>query len=270
MNGRPLILMRGGGDLATGVAVHLRRAGYRVMVTELPEPLVVRRTVSFAEAVFSGEVCVEGVRAVLQSSRAQALASCEQGDVAVWVCAELDEGDLEGVSAVVDARMLKKALAPVVGEAVPVIGLGPGFCGGINCRAAIETMRGAGLGEVLWAGSPQADTGEPSLVMGHGRERVLYAPHDGVVHTCVEIGDLVIAGQLLMRIDDTQIFSPFDGLVRGCIRSGLWVAAGTKLGDVDPRAEKELCYQLSDKANAVGHGVCLALAVILGSNDESC
>ena len=46
-----IIMVKGGGEMATGVAHRLARSGFRVCLTEIPEPLAVRRAVSFCEAV---------------------------------------------------------------------------------------------------------------------------------------------------------------------------------------------------------------------------
>ena len=59
-----IILIRGGGDLATGVAVRLIRSGLRVVVTDIAQPLAVRRTVAFAEAVYPGKPPLKGITAI--------------------------------------------------------------------------------------------------------------------------------------------------------------------------------------------------------------
>lgn len=57
----PLVLIKGAGDLASGVALRLHRAGFGIVMTETQAPLAVRRRVAFAQAVFDGVCTVEEV-----------------------------------------------------------------------------------------------------------------------------------------------------------------------------------------------------------------
>lgn len=272
-----IVLIRGGGDLATGVAVRLFRAGFRIVMTEMPQPLAVRRTVSFAEAVYEGSWEVEKIRARRADSASEVPAILDQGEVPVLVDPEaafLHEQDRLQlrIGTVIDGRMTKRpapdplpehALDATNPEVVPLlIGLGPGFSAGVNCHAVIETMRGHTLGRVYWRGSAMADTNLPE---GDPR-RVLRAPWAGIIHPHAQIGQRIEAGQILAEVlsGDGQVrlvTSPLAGILRGMIRPGLLVTSGLKIGDVDARNDPSLCYLVSDKSLAVGGGV---LEAILG------
>jgi xanthine dehydrogenase accessory factor len=249
-----LILIRGGGDLASGVALRLHRAGLKVLISELPQPLAVRRTVSFGEAVYAGQVTVEGVTARLVK-RVQVMAALDAGEIPVLVdpqasiLTELDFSD------VIDGRLTKHPPEPLL---VPVplhIGLGPGFHAGQNCQAVIETRRSHTLGRVYWEGTAQSDSGQPE---GDPR-RVLRAPAEGVLTSQVQIGEHVEAGQVVAEVAGTPIVAAFPGVLRGLIHPGLHVTQGLKVGDVDLRDDPSMCYLASDKALAVGGGVLEAI-----------
>ena len=252
-------MLRGGGDLATGVAWHLTRQGWPVVVLELPEPLTVRRTVSLSTAVTDGEIVVQGMRGVRAGSPTEAVAVAEQGDVAVLVAPELPPPDRAQADVVVDARMAKRNLDTSVDDAEVVVALGPGFTAGVDCHAVVETMRGPNLGRVVWTGQAQPDTGTPAELGGRSADRVVRAPAAGAVEWRIAIGDLVSGGQPLGEVGDVTVRAPFDGVVRGAIRTGMRVRAGLKIGDVDPRGDPAECWKISDKALAVGSGVLEAV-----------
>ncbi len=252
-------VIRGGGDLATGVAWRLTRAGAAVIVTELPSPLTVRRTVALSTAVTDGTVDVEGMVGRLVSSATDAVELADSGGgdvVAVLVSPELPD---VGADVVVDARLAKRNLDTSVDDAALVIGLGPGFVVGVDCDVVVETMRGPRLGRALWSGTAEADTGTPGLIGGRGDERVVRAPVDGVIRWRRSIGDVVNEHDELGSVADTVIRSPFAGVVRGLILDGSRVRAGLKIGDVDPRLDPSLCNEISDKALAIGGGVVEAV-----------
>ncbi|GAB4503527.1 MAG: selenium-dependent molybdenum cofactor biosynthesis protein YqeB [Anaerolineales bacterium] len=257
---QPYILIRGGGDLASGVALRLYRAGLPVVVSELAQPLAVRRSVSFAQAVYAGAWDVEEVRGRLVK-REQVPAALEAGEVPVVVDPNASILSLFDFCAVIDARLTKQPPAPLPVSVPFLIGLGPGFCAGENCQAVVETRRSHTLGRVIWEGSPQSDSGQPE---GDPR-RVLRAPVDGWVVAHAQIGEHVEAGQWVAAIRDaartqeTPVLSPFAGVVRGLIYPGRHVMAGIKIGDVDPRDDPALCRLVSDKALAIGGGVLEAL-----------
>jgi xanthine dehydrogenase accessory factor len=253
------ILLRGGGDLASGVAVRLWRAGLRVVITELPNPMAVRRMVAFSEAVYQGVTVVEDIRARLIGTSTQYDEILDQGEIPVLVDPNLDCLEIIRPAVLVDARMRKRSPGTRMDVAQMVIGLGPGFVAGENCHAVIETKRGHTLGRVIWNGKPEEDTGVPEGIENHTSERVLRAPTDGVLEISLEIGDRLFEGQVVGRIDDFQIVAPFPGVLRGILPSGTFVSKGQKIGDVDPRDVISNCFLVSDKSLAIGGGVLEAI-----------
>lgn len=258
-NETKLILILGGGDLASGVAAVLHRNGWHVVVSELPEPMVVRRKVAFAEAVWDGHQTVEEIHSVFAHDDEEVEAALQAGKVAVVVDPLAKIAERFEFRAIVDARMLKRFHPNEFRKDIPLIGLGPGFTAGENCLAVIETNRSENLGKIIWTGSAEQDTGVPGFVEGRGLERVLYSPCNGTFKSYVEIGELVTEGQLLAEVGGEAITAPFDGLVRGMLRDGLTIKAHTKVGDVDPRKDVSLAAQISDKALIAGQSVLKVL-----------
>mgnify|MGYP005821106185 CR=1 FL=1 len=255
----PLILIRGGGDLASGAALRLHRSGFGVVITEIAQPLAVRRAASFSEAVFQGEAQVEGVEAGRCDDEEQITAVIAAGKIAVRVDASAACARRLQFLACVEGRMLKSPLDDLLYPGLFTVGLGPGFNAGKNCHAVVETNRGPFLGRVYWHGSAQEDTAEPEAVKGHGADRVLRARRSGTLTTLHEIGEMVEAGEPVCRIEDEPVIAPFRAVIRGLLRNGMPVQAGMKVGDLDPRCDRSLCFIASDKALAVGGGVLEAL-----------
>jgi xanthine dehydrogenase accessory factor len=254
-----LVILRGGGDLASGVALRLHRAGVQLLITELVQPLAVRRTVAFSEAVYAGEVEVEGVRAKRIEKAADAQAAIESGVIPVLVDPALSALKELVHTVLVDARMSKRAPDVIANAADLVVGLGPGFVAGESCHAVVETMRGHSLGRVIWKGPPLADTGIPGSIAQHNKDRVLRAPADGRVEPHTEIGQLVKAGEVIATVAGKELRASFDGVLRGLIHPSVQVTAGMKIGDLDPRNDPSYCYRVSDKALAIGGGVLEAI-----------
>lgn len=260
-----IVWVRGGGDLATGVAVRLWRAGLKVVVSELPQPLVVRRSVSFAQAIVSGEVVVEGIRARSVQDGTDTLRVLQilsKGQVPVLVDPDGKAALSLHPTVIVDARLLKQPPEPLKHQAKFYIGLGPGFTAGQNCHVVVETNRGPRLGRVIWQGSASEDTGIPESVSGESARRVLRAPADGLLVTHAEIGMHVAENQLIASVGAQQILAPFKGVLRGLIQPGVEVHTGQKIGDLDPRDDPSLCQFVSDKALAVAGGVLEAILSI--------
>lgn len=257
-----LVVLRGGGDLATGVAYRLHMAGFPLLVLELPRPMVVRRTVALASAVLTGRVQVELLVAELVPDVAAAERLLGRGTIPVLAAPALEPVAAalsRPVAVVVDARMAKRNIDTRLDQAPLVVALGPGFTAGVDCHAVVETMRGHWLGRVLWQGAALPNTGTPGIVAGKGAERVLRAPAGGVVQWRCQIGDQVLAGERLGEVAGLPVQAPFAGVVRGLIAPGTMVPAGLKIGDVDARADREACFTISDKALAVGGGVLEAV-----------
>jgi xanthine dehydrogenase accessory factor len=256
---RSYVLIRGGGDLASGAALRLHRAGLRTLMLERPQPLAVRRTVSFAQAVYDGVTRIEEVTGRLVRATDGVRACWDSGEIPLLVDPDMRVGEALPPLALVDARMRKKPPETSLDIAGIVVGLGPGFTAGENCHVAIETNRGHFLGRVVREGSPAEDTGVPGQVGAYREERVLHAPREGRVETFVEIGSVVAAGTPILSVGGVVVKAPFGGLLRGLIHDGLLVRKGTKVGDVDPRPESFRCRFVSDKALAIGGGVLEAL-----------
>jgi xanthine dehydrogenase accessory factor len=261
INNPGLVLVRGGGDLASGVVLRLHRAGIKAIIAELEQPLAVRRAVSFAEAIYEGYHTVEGVSARLVK-REYLLPTLEADEIPVLIdpLADILTSAPRGFAAVVDGRLTKQPPAPLPAPVPLHIGLGPGFHAGVDCDAVIETRRSHTLGRVFWSGTTQADSGQPE---GDPR-RVLRAPEDGILIAQAKIGDHLEEGQVVasLQVDkDTskQVQSPFAGVLRGLIHDGIFVTGGLKIGDVDPRDDAGACFLVSDKALAIGGAVLEAL-----------
>lgn len=257
-----LILIRGGGDLASGVALRLIHAGLRVVMTELAQPLAVRRTVSFAEAVYSGEIKVENItgRAVNDpSDTLRILNILGKQQVPVLVDPLCSSAGSLHPSVIVDARMTKRPPEPIGYVPQLYIGLGPGFSAGENCQVVVETRRSHTLGRVFWHGGSEPDTGQPDPVQGRQVERVLRAPADGEFVVHADLGEHLKAGRLIAEVAGQPITAAFDGILRGLLHPGLTVTQGLKVGDLDPRDDPALCDLVSDKALAVGGGVLEAI-----------
>ncbi len=257
--GSPLVLIRGGGDLASGVAVRLHRSGFGVVVLEIRRPQAVRRLVAFAEAVYARRKEIEGVRSQLAEDVSKVREILAAGEVPVLVDPEAECRAGLRPEALIDGRMLKAPVEDQSGYAPLVIGLGPGFTAGLDCHAVVETNRGHHMGRVFWQGSAQPDTGVPEPVAGYDVERVLRAPANGVLRSYVELGTLIEEGQLIAEVEGMPLRAPFSGALRGLIHDGSEVRMGAKVGDLDPRGLIEYCYQISDKSLAVGGGVLEAL-----------
>ena len=254
-----LALIRGAGDLASGVALRLWRCGFDVALTDLARPTAIRRTVAFSSAITHGETEVEGVRAVRAENAAQAKALLSQRVLPVLadpdcICREVLRPD-----ALVDAILAKKNLGTRRTDAPIVVGVGPGFTAGVDCHAVVETMRGHTLGRVYYSGSALPNTNIPGLIGGFAGERVLRAPADGVFTAVRAIGDRVETGETVGYVDGVPMQCTISGVLRGLLDDGVAVHRGMKSGDVDPRAAVEYCFTASDKALAVGGGVLEAI-----------
>jgi len=254
-----LVIIKGAGDLASGVAHRLWRSGFNLVMLELPRPLVVRRTVSFATAVYEGSAVVESVEARLCPTVEKAPELIKKRIIPVLIDPRGDSLSFLQPKILVDAVMAKKNLGTCINNAELVIALGPGFTAGKDVHAVIETRRGHKLGCVIDRGTADADTGEPGEIAGFAMERLLRAPADGIFKPHKMIGDTVIKGETVALVDRNPVYTQIDGLVRGLLYPGLQVKKGMKVGDIDPRGETVDFCSISDKARAVGGGVLEAI-----------
>jgi len=263
----PLILIRGGGDLASGVALRLHRVGFQVAILELPSPLTVRRSVSFSEAVYEGTQTVEGVTSRLVSAD-QFQVALEAGEIPILIDPHANILNNQFLTSprftfVVDARLMKTEPEPLPTNVALHIGLGPGFTAGANCHAVIETQRGHTLGRVYWQGQSAPDSRQPD----GDKRRVLRAPAAGTLEPLKAIGDPCKEGEVVARINGKDIASPFDGILRGLIHPRVELTEGMKIGDVDARNDPNMVRLVSDKSLSVAGGVLEAVYVKLRETD---
>jgi len=259
-----LAVIRGAGDLASGIALRLYHSGFDVVMTDLAAPMAIRRTVAFSEAVVHGVTTVEDITARRVETVQETMACCTAGEIPVLVdpeaalCCELKPDVL------VDAILAKRNLGTKITDAPVVIGVGPGFTAKVDCHAVVETMRGHTLGRAIYEGSALPNTNIPGLIGGFAGERVLRAPADGVFEGCRKIGEMVRSGDVAGYVAGEPMRCTIDGVLRGLIATGAEVKCGMKCGDVDPRGKIEYCYTVSDKALAVGGGVLEAVLHLTG------
>ena len=258
-----LVIIRGGGDIDTGIALRLYRSGMAVVICETPAPTSIRRTVCFSEAVRQGTAEVEGVAARL-TDLGGVPGLLGQGVIPVLAD---PAGDCIGPlspDVVVDAILAKRNLGTHMGLAPIVVAAGPGFTAGVDCHAVVETMRGHYLGRAIYDGSAQPNTNIPGLIGGYAGERVLRAPADGIFRGVRRIGDHVSCGDVAGYVGDVPMACTIGGTLRGLLADGIAVTRGFKCGDVDPRCSPAHCLCASDKALAIGGGVLEAILHLRG------
>lgn len=249
------VMIRGAGDLASGIAYELWLAGHDILMTDIAVPLAVRRAVSFSRAVYEGNAQVENALGVLVHNREEASQVMGRGDIAVIVDEKAEIRREYRPDVLVDSIMAKRNTGTCMGDAPLVIGIGPGFWAGKDCHCVVETQRGPSLGKVIFQGSPAPDTGIPGEAGGYTVQRLLRAGGSGLMEPVAEIGDFVQAGELAAVTGGVPVYAQISGVVRGMLQRGVQVKKGLKIGDVDARKQKELCYTISDKARCIGQSV---------------
>ena len=261
MNGE-VVIVRSGGDIASGVIQKLHRVGFRVLVLEVEKPTSIRRTVCFSEAVYNGKMELEGITAVLAKNIVEIYQAWANDYVPVIIDPKGEYIEKFKPIAVVDSIIAKHNTGLNMKLAPITIGIGPGFIAGKDCNVVIESNRGHNMGRLIFEGSAESNTGVPGNIAGYTIERVLKASADGVITTKYNIGDLIKAGDVIASVNSTNIISQIDGIVRGLIREGTYVTKGFKVGDIDPRVgELNNCYTVSDKARAMGGAVLEAIMI---------
>ena len=250
-----LVLIKGAGDLATGTAVRLHRAGFPVVMTDIAQPTAVRRTVAFSQCIYDGVSEVEGITARRAANGEEASAMLAAGEIPVLVDPEARILDELPFGAVVDAILAKRNLGTSLTDAPIVLALGPGFTAGVDCHGVVETMRGHDLGRLILEGSAIPNTGVPGDVGGYTRERIIRAPADGPFEPVARIGQKVELGDVVAKVNGVPVAAQLTGIVRGMLPAGIPVTKGMKSGDIDPRCEVRHCFTVSDKARAIGGGV---------------
>ncbi|MEG0179194.1 MAG: selenium-dependent molybdenum cofactor biosynthesis protein YqeB [Oscillospiraceae bacterium] len=254
-----VVLIKGAGDIASGIALRLAHCKYKIVMTELSHPTTVRCTVAFSRAVYDKCAQVEDVNAVLVQDIDEARKIIEQGKIAVVIDKDAAVSKELKPDLIIDAILAKYNTGTKITDAKCVIGIGPGFIAGEDCHAAVETNRGHTLGRVIYKGSPIANTGEPGNIGGYTSERIIRAVCDGIFEPLCAIGDIVTQGQKVAIINGEAVYANIGGVVRGMLPKNTQVHKGMKSGDIDPRGIKDYCYTVSDKALAVGGGVLEAM-----------
>ncbi|MDM8520104.1 selenium-dependent molybdenum cofactor biosynthesis protein YqeB [Anaerolineales bacterium HSG6] len=254
-----LVLIKGAGDLASGIAYRLKRAGFPLIMTEQPQPTFIRRAVSYGEAVYSREVKIEGITARLVDTSAEARQLSNTDMIPVLIDPEAKILSTLNPVILVDAIMSKKNNSTSLNDTPFVIGLGPGFEAEVNCHAIIETKRGHWLGRVIYEGEAEPNSGQPGPISGYTADRVIRTSGEGYVIPVVQIGALLNEGDLIATIDNQPIEASFAGVLRGLIHPNVWVKPGFKIGDLDPRSSIQHCFTISDKSLAIGGGVLEAV-----------
>lgn len=254
-----MVIIKGAGDLATGIAFRLFHSGFKVIMTDTLHPTSIRRTVCFSQAIIKGKMTVEGITAKFAEDPTSALKILEGGNIPVLADENADILKTIKPNVLVDAILAKKNLGTKITDAPKVIGVGPGFNAGIDCHYVIETKRGHFLGRVIEKGFASPNTGIPGNIEGFTKERILRAPEDGIFIQNAEIGDFVKKGSAAGFVGNEPVLCMIDGILRGILPTGTPVFKGMKSGDIDPRCEKSHCYTISDKALSVGGGVLEAI-----------
>ncbi len=255
------VLIKGAGDLATGIAYELWLAGHEILMTEIDIPLAVRRTVSFSRAVYEGEAQVEKAKAVLTQNLEEAQAVIAKGNIAVIVDKEAEIRKEYEPDILIDSIMAKRNTGTCKTDAPLVLGIGPGFTAEVDCHYVIETQRGPSLGNVICQGSAIPNTGIPGEIAGYTIERLIKASAAGTMEPAVKIGDLVKKGQTVAVTGGVPVYAQMSGIVRGMLQEGVQVEKGLKIGDIDARENIEYCYTISDKARKIGRGAVKALTM---------
>lgn len=253
------VLIKGAGDLATGIACKLYNCGFYIVMTDLKMPTAVRRTVSFSRAIYEDTAVVEGIMAKKCLDIAEIDEALSSGMIAVVpdpLCGIIKDYQPD---IVVDAIIAKKNTGTSIDDAGIVIGVGPGFIAGVDCHCVIETKRGHYLGSCIYEGSAIPNTGVPGDIGGYTNERILRAPCDGLFIPSSEIGSIVKKGDVCGYVSELPVISQIDGVVRGLLQVGVYTTTGMKVGDVDPRGVPEYCMSVSDKARSIGGGVLEAI-----------
>lgn len=267
------VYLRGAGDLATGAAHALYKAGFKVLMIETNAPSAIRRSVAFSDAVYEGEKTIEGVRVRNAVNFEYAKHLLDENRIALLVDPKMEFLSYsEKPKILIDAIIAKKNLGTSKDMADFVVAMGPGFCAGVDCDVVIETNRGHNLGRIIYEGEAAKNTGVPGVISGYGKERVIHSPADGVIILVNDISDEVKKDDVIANIitsdgSKVPVKASLDGILRGIIREGFQVFKGMKIADIDPRiSEKNNCFTISDKSRALGNAVLLSVMEYLYKN----
>jgi len=255
-----IVIIRGGGDLATGTIHCLHQCGFKVLVLETEKPTAIRRLAAFSEAMYDSETAIEGVTGQKADNYDQIKRCWKRGEIPLIADERGEWIKVIRPDVVVDAIIAKKNIGTSLTMAPLVIGLGPGFTAGKDVHVVVETMRGHQLGRLIFEGSAMPNTGIPGVIGGFDKDRVLHAPSDGIIRNISTIGDIVKQGDVITYTGRDPVYATLDGILRGLIRDGIYAKKGLKIADIDPRlSEKENCITISDKARTISGSVLQAI-----------
>lgn len=258
-----MILIKGAGDLATGIAHRLKVCGFDVVMTEISMPTTVRRTVAFSQAVFDGTTEVEGIKGVLAKDIDEVNKIIEDGHIPVIIDDKAEIIKELKPKILVDSIISKiNSGSTTINDADIVIAVGPGFEAGVDCHCVIESQRGHYLGRTIYNGGAIPNTGVPGNIGGYTVERIIRATDDGEIKPMVNIGDYVEKDQIVAMVNDEPVYASIAGIVRGMLQEGVKVHKGMKSGDIDPRCKREHCFTISDKARSIAGGVLEAILTL--------
>ena len=261
-----IVLIKGAGDLATGIAYRLKKSGFDIVMTEIDNPTTVRRTVAFSQAIFDNEIEIECIKCIKVNNINEIHKEIKKGNIPIIIDKEANIIKKLKPKVIVDAIIAKKNLGTSINDAPIVIGVGPGFEAKKDCHLVIETKRGHYLGKVIEEGSAIPNTGIPGNIGGYTKERIIRASSNGKIRPVVKIGDYVKKGEVIAYIDGVEVVAEIDGIVRGMLQEEIEVFKGMKSGDIDPRCEKDHCFTISDKARSIGGGVLEAIMYMNSKN----
>lgn len=262
-----IILIRSGGDIASGIIQRLYNVGFKIIILEIKNPSSIRREVCFGEAVYRGEIEIEGIISKLAKNLEEAYEMLEKGIIPVLIDEKGENIEKVKPFVVIDAILAKKNLGTKIDMAPITIGVGPGFYAGKDVDAVVETKRGHYLGKVIYEGEAIKNTGIPGNIGGFTKERVIHSEFEGHIKNISEIGDSVVKGQLIATVNGEKVLATIDGVLRGLIRDDYYVTKGFKIADIDPRKmEYEHCFTISDKARSIGGGVLEAVLTLMRKN----
>ncbi|MBS9778807.1 MAG: EF2563 family selenium-dependent molybdenum hydroxylase system protein [Campylobacteraceae bacterium] len=263
-----LVLIRGAGDIATGIAVRLFNSGFKIVMSEISKPSSIRRKVCFSEAIYDGKTEVENITCKKANTLKDINEILHVNQVAVAIDEKNELYKNLKPNIVVDAILAKKNLGTHLGMAQIVIGVGPGFEANKDCHCVVETSRGHDLGRVIYKGSAKKNTGIPGVIAGVSKERVIYSPNAGALHVKAKIGDIVKKNDIIAYVGKSEVRATIDGVLRGLLRDGYEVSERFKIADIDPRVdEQKNCFSISDKARSVGGGVLEAILHLKEKNN---
>jgi xanthine dehydrogenase accessory factor len=255
----PVVIVKGAGNLGTGVAYRLWRAGFQVLCIDLPQPLVIRRSVAFASALYDARITVDGAQVERIMFVDESVYTWQRNSIPMLADPAGRALDILRPSILIDATMDAPNSGTRMGDAPVVVGLGPGFSAGQNCHAMIETRRGHYLGRAIYSSSAAPETNLPAAYDAAATQHMIYAPRAGQMYGRRAIGDILKIGEIIAQVNDTLIYAPIDGILRGMLHDDVAVREGMPLAEIDPRGEISFCYSISARALAAGGGALEAI-----------